>query len=343
MEKEDIDMLKLFIAISPFTLKQIMGELVFSTYFKKKNNFVIRLFLSIIIQVSISTILYEVGEAFGAESIMNGINGWYCPAINLHRSFFNGRVFEYYSEDPVLSGKLAASVISGAGNKGMFCYVKHFALNDTETGRDALTNFWADEQTMRELYLKAFEIAFKEATMTIRYYDENYQLTEKTMRAATATMPAQNCVGTNLGHANYNLLTNVLRKEWGFQGMVVSDFWVWNGNNLRDLCLRSGCDSYLCIYMPAMWTLVDYDSPTARNVMRNAIHNIAYVTANSNAMQNYAPGAIQKISMSPWKKALYALDVIYVLLLAGAITWMVKRAKDDKAHPEKYKHKVKKA
>ena len=96
-------------------------------------------------------LIYEVGAAFGQESLQNGINGWYCPAINLHRSVFNGRVFEYYSEDPVLSGKLAAAVISGAGDQGMFCYVKHFALNDTDTGRDRLSNFWADEQTMREL------------------------------------------------------------------------------------------------------------------------------------------------------------------------------------------------
>ena len=226
---------------------------------------------------------------------------------------------------------------------GMFCYVKHFALNDTDTGRDALTNFWADEQTMRELYLKAFEIAFKEARMTIRYYDETGTMTERTMRAATAVMPAQNCVGTVVGHANYNLLTNVLRHEWGFQGMVVSDYWVWSGNNLRDLCLRSGCDTYLCMYMPLMWTLEDYDSPTARSVMRTAIHNIAYTTANSNAMQGYAPGAVQKTAISPWKLGLYIVDAMYVLLLAGAIFWMVHRAKDDKLHPEKYKHKIKKA
>ena len=287
-------------------------------------------------------LIYEVGEAFGAESLMNGINGWYCPAINLHRSFFNGRVFEYYSEDPVLSGKLATSVISGAGDMGMFCYVKHFALNDTDTGRDALTNFWADEQTMRELYLKAFEIAIKEARMTIRYYDEAGEMSEKTMRAATAVMPAQNCVGTVVGHANYDLLTNVLRREWGFQGLVVSDYWVWDGNNLRDLCLRSGCDSYLCMYMPVMWTLEDYDSATSRSVMRGAIHNIAYTAANSNTMQGYAPGAVQKISMSSWKKALYAVDAVVALLLVLAIVKMVRRQKDDDQHPEKYRHRVKK-
>lgn len=285
-------------------------------------------------------LIYEVGAAFGQESLQSGINGWYCPAINLHRSAFNGRVFEYYSEDPVLSGKLAAAVISGAGDQGMFCYVKHFALNDTETGRDRLTNFWADEQTMRELYLRSFEIAIKEARMTIRYYDEGGNMVEKTMRAATAVMPAQNCVGTTVGHANYALLTGVLRQEWGFQGMVVSDYWVWADNPLRDLCLRTGCDTYLCMYIPAMWSLTDYDSPTARSVMRNAIHNIAFTVANSNTMQGMAPGALIKTAMSPWMKMLIAADVVIGLLAAGGVAWIVLRSKQEKAHPEMFRQKA---
>ena len=288
-------------------------------------------------------LIYEVGAAFGQESLQNGINGWYCPAINLHRSVFNGRVFEYYSEDPVLSGKLAAAVISGAGDQGMFCYVKHFALNDTDTGRDRLSNFWADEQTMRELYLKAFEIAIEEARMTIRYYDESGEMTSRTMRAATAVMPAQNCVGTTVGHANYALLTNILRKEWGFKGMVVSDYWVWGDNALRDLCLRTGCDTYLCIYMPVMWNVNDYDSATARSVMRSAIHNIAYTVANSNTMQGMAPGAVQKVHMSPWQIGLYIADAVIALLLIGGVLLMVRRAKAEKAHPEQFKRKVKKS
>lgn len=285
-------------------------------------------------------LIYEVGAAFGQESLQSGINGWYCPAINLHRSVFNGRVFEYYSEDPVLSGKLAAAVISGAGDQGMFCYVKHFALNDTDTGRDKLSNFWADEQTMRELYLRPFETAIEEARMTIRYYDGDGTMTEKTMRAATAVMPAQNCVGTTVGHANYPLLNNVLREEWGFQGMVVSDYWVWGENSLRDLCLRTGCDTYLCMFMPAVWGLTDYDSPTARSVMRTALHNIGYAVANSNAMQGVAPGAMMKTAMSPWVKLLIGADVVIGALLAGGVVWIVLRAKQEKAHPKQFKQKA---
>lgn len=285
-------------------------------------------------------LIYEVGQVFGQESLQNGINGWYCPAINLHRSPFSGRVFEYYSEDPVLSGKLAAAVISGAGDQGMFCYVKHFAVNDTETGRDRLANFWADEQTMRELYLRSFEIAIKDAKMTISYYDQDGTLATRTMRAATAIMPAQNCVGTTVGHANYALLNNVLRNEWGFQGMVVSDYWVWGDNALRDLCLRTGCDTYLCMYIPAMWNLTDYDSATARSVMRAAIHNICYTVANSNAMQGFVPGAMQKTTMSPWMKMLIGADVVVVLLTAGGIFWIIRRTKQEKANPELFKRKA---
>lgn len=284
-------------------------------------------------------LLYQVGAAFGQESLAHGINGWYCPAINLHRSFFSGRVFEYYSEDPVLSGKLAARVISGAGDQGMYCYIKHFALNETETGRAELISTWADEQTMRELYFKAFEIAIKEARMTVNYYDENGNMTSAVRRAATAAMASQNGVGTVVGECNYALLTELLRGEWGFEGMVISDYWVWNGDNLRDLALRSGCDTYLCLYMSAMWNISDYDSPTARTAMRNAIHNIAYAVVNSNAMQGIAPGGMQKISMSPRQKGLIAADVVVVLLLAGGVFWMVRRTGEEKRHPELFRQR----
>lgn len=284
-------------------------------------------------------LLYEVGVAFGQEALQNGINGWYCPAINLHRSVFSGRVFEYYSEDPVLSGKLAAQVISGAGNQGMFCYLKHFVLNDTETGRALLGSYWADEQTMRELYMKAFEIAIEEAMMTIKYYDENGDMQEKTMRAATAVMPTQTCVGTIVGECNYALLQNVLRGEWGFQGVAVSDYWVWADNSLRDLALRSGCDTYLCMAMSAMWSLDDYDSATARNVMRNAIKNLCYTAVNSNVMQGVAPGAVVKETIQPWKIGVIVLDIVTVMILVLAIVVMIHREKDERLHPEKYKQK----
>ena len=282
-------------------------------------------------------LMREVGQAFGKESLAHGISGWYAPAINLHRSMFSGRVFEYMSEDPVLSGNIAAQMISGAGDEGMFCYLKHFALNETETGRSSLISTWADEHTMRELYMKAFEIAIKNAKMTIQYYDENGTMTTRTMRAATAVMAAQNGVGTVVGHCNYPLLTNVLRGEWGFEGMVISDYWVWNGDNHRDYALRAGCDSYLCMNMPMMWSISDYDSATSRNAMRHAIKNICYAVVNSNAMQGMAPGATLKVTMSPWKKGLVAADIVVVLLILLGIFKIYRRYKLAEQYPERFK------
>ena len=286
-------------------------------------------------------ILYEIGMAFGEESLQHGINGWYCPAINLHRSQFSGRIFEYYSEDPVLSGKLAARVISGAGDAGMFCYVKHFALNDTETGRASLVATWADEQTFRELYLKPFEIAFKEATSTLKYVD-NGEVKEKEFKSATAVMAAQNCIGTVVGECNRALLVDLLRGEWGFEGMVVSDYWVWGPDNLRDYALRSGCDTYLCMNMPFAWSIVDYESATARTAMRTAIHNIAYTVVNSNAFEGAAPGDVVKQHVSPWVYLWIILDVVIGCIIILLITLMVRRARDEKIHPESYKRKQKK-
>lgn len=283
-------------------------------------------------------LLYEVGTALGKEGLAHGISGWYSPGINLHRSFFSGRVFEYYSEDPVLSGLLAERVVSGAGDQGLYCYLKHFALNDTETGRAALICTWADEQTMRELYLKPFELAIKGARMTIRYTtDDAGTVGERTMRAATAVMAAQDGVGTQLGHTNYALLTEVLRNEWGFEGMVISDYWVWSGDNHRDLALRVGCDSFLCMSVPAMWSISDYDSPTARAAMRKAIHNIAYAVVNSNALQGMAPGSRTVTETSPWQYGVWGLDAVAALLVAGGVALMVRRTRDEREHPERYK------
>ncbi len=285
-------------------------------------------------------LLYEVGAAFAQEAMANGVSGWYSPGINLHRNAFSGRIFEYYSEDPLLSGKLAAACVSGAGDNGLVTYLKHFALNEMETNRAALGNVWATEQAMRELYMKSFEIAVKEAKMTIKYtVDEDGNTAEKVMRAATGIMPAQNSIAGTLGTVNRNLLQNVLRGEWGYRGMIISDYWVWNDNDLRDLAVRSGCDAYLCMNIPIAWTMNDYTSATSRTAMRTAIKNISYTLANSNTVQNAAPGTTFKTSMPTWHKLVIALQVVIYALIALYIFCLVRRIKDEKAHPENYKQK----
>lgn len=286
-------------------------------------------------------LVYEMAAAFGQESLQHQINGWYAPAINLHRSAFSGRVFEYYSEDPLISGKMAAAAISGAGDQGMYCYLKHFALNETDTGRSRLICTWADEQTMRELYLRAFEIAFREGRMTVRYSDGNGGLTSTVRRAGNAVMASQTCLGTQLGHTNYALLTELLRGEWGFEGMVISDYWVWSGDNHRDLALRAGCDTYLCMPMSLMWSISDYDSATSRVAMREAIHNTAYTVVNSSAMQGVAPGGTVRVSPASWQYAIWAFTGVGLALIAWRIWRMVQRGKDELEHPDWYKRSAK--
>lgn len=235
-----------------------------------------------------------------------------------------------------MSGKLASAFISGAANKGMFCYMKHFALNDTETNRPNQLHSWADEQTIRELYLKAFEIPVKEAKYSLNYIaDVNGTMTSKTMRATTAIMACQNEVGAYYGHCNYTLLTTVLRGEWGFNGVVVSDYFD-NEESNRDFALRAGCDTYLSASTVG---INDYTSATARSVMRNAIHRLCYTVVNSNAMQGMAPGSIVYYDISPWKIALIVADVSIGVIVLGCITWMILRTLDEKKHPENYKTK----
>lgn len=286
-------------------------------------------------------LMYEVGRMFGQEAMETGVSGWYSPAINLHRSPFSGRVFEYYSEDPVLTGKIASAVVSGAGDAGMFCYIKHFALNDQETNREFFLHTWATEQSMRELYLKAFEIPFKEARMTISYIvDQDGTRAEKTMRAATAVMASQNDIGATIAHANYALLTSLLRGEWGFTGLVHTDMYVWAGEkNMFDLTFRAGSDTFLTF--EAMSGIVDKDSPTAHAVMRRALHDISYTIANSAAMQGTAPGSITVYSTSPWRIALIAADVVVGVVLALGVVWIVLRTQDEKKHSERYKSSLK--
>jgi beta-glucosidase len=146
---------------------------------------------------------YEVGQSMAFEASKSGINGWYAPGVNLHRSNYNGRNYEYYSEDPLISGNLAAATIRGAKSGGLYCYLKHFALS--EEGDNAKgVDTWTTEQTLRELYLKPFEIAVK--------------------AGANGIMTAFNRVGAVWAGANYDLCTEILRNEWGFKGSVVTDW-----------------------------------------------------------------------------------------------------------------------
>ena len=201
------------------------------------------------------------GTAFGAEAAANHVVGLYAPGMNIHRTPFSGRNFEYYSEDGLLSGKMGAAMVQGVDSQGVYTYIKHFALNDQESNRLSVS-VWANEQSIREIYLKPFELSVKEG-------------------GTTAVMSSYSRLGNTWAGASKALLTDVLRNEWGFHGMVVTNSAMGNTNWMDvNLAIRAGGDMMLCL----MGVKLDSSSNTAQQAMRRACHNILYTQANSIAI-----------------------------------------------------------
>ena len=275
---------------------------------------------------------YEMGACIASEAKTHDVQGWYAPGVNLHRSPFGGRNFEYFSEDPLITGKMGAGVISGAQQNGLYTYVKHFALNEQETNRITSTT-WADEQTMRELYFKAFEICVKDSAYDLTYYDGNVG-EKKTVRrnACTALMTGMNSIGADFCGNSYALLTELLRAEWGFRGMVVTDMTLPNEFKSLEEGYRVGND----VWMYLTKTPMDFSTPTAKWAARRAVHNICYAIVNSGAYDHVAPGEYIYYDISPWAMWLIVANVMIWLVVAGMVVWMLLRTFDEKKHPEKY-------
>lgn len=272
-------------------------------------------------------LMREMGEMLGQEALSNGITGWYAPGINLQRTPYGGRNFEYFSEDPVLSGRSAAALISGAYSEGgLVAYLKHFILNETDDNRSGVS-IWVNEQAMRQLYLKPFELAVKNAKGTETYYNAQSDNREEIeVSACRAIMTAMCYVGTESPTNSYRLLTNVLRNEWGFRGMVLTDM---NGGSLlrnKNVGYRVGNDIWMTFRMEEL----DFSSPTAQWCARNAVHNVAYVVVNSNSYNNVKPGATAYYDMSPWQRTLYIADVAVGILCLAGVAWMVLRQRSSK-------------
>ncbi len=299
-------------------------------------------------------LLEEIGRAVGSEGAVNGMTGWYAPGLNTHRSPFGGRNFEYFSEDPFLAGKLCAREVSGAADYGVFCYIKHFAMNDQEAFArswccgmhmdESLDRYknpewilmtWATEQTMREIYLKAFEIAIKEATTDLVYLDENgQQQTVENFRAATGVMTAFSCVGNTWSGGNNALLQTVLRDEWGFDGTALTDY-ALHDFMYPDQMIRNGGTACL---QSNRKNFVDQKNPSATTVtyLQKATHEMCYMVANSNAMNGVAPGTEIHYSLAPWEMGCAVGIGVTGLLFAAAIVGSVLRARDEKRRPELY-------
>ncbi len=203
---------------------------------------------------------YQMGEAVGKEARAYGIQGWYAPGMNIHRTAQGGRNFEYFSEDPVLSGKMAASMINGAQDQGIIAFMKHFALNDQETNARSGNLIWANEQAIRELYLKPFEIAVKESS-------------------PLGAMSSFSIIGTKWAGANPVLLNDVLRKEWGFDGFVSSDA-VFGFMKAPDAVV-AGNDLMLDILTPSkneelLKEAYEKDPSGIANGLRTSVHHVLY-------------------------------------------------------------------
>lgn len=238
---------------------------------------------------------YEMGVVFGKEANEWGVSGIYGPSMNIHRTPFNGRNFEYYSEDGFLSGKIAAGIVSGLRSKNVYAYIKHFALYD-QTSYAFGASMWSNEQAMREIYLKPFEIAVKEGE-------------------AFALMSSYNRIGSTWTGGSYALLTEVLRNEWGFRGMVITDWFTPEVMN-ADQGIYAGNDLMLITYTGSE---PQDTSNAGKQAMRNACHNILYTVANSNAV------IIDNPSIFPyWFVGLIVIDI---LALIGVILFYIRRSK----------------
>ena len=270
----------------------------------------------------------QMGQMLGNEALLKGINGWYAPAANLHRSPFAGRNFEYYSEDPYLSGVMMTAVANGVAEKGVYTTLKHFALNEMENER--VNNgpaTWASEQTIRELYLKPFEMAVKNITMEVPYLSDDNGTIATTTVGAGGIMSSFNRIGAVWAGGHHALMTDVLRGEWGFEGFGISGFNLYPYMNPNQ-SISAGTDLTLT-FQPSK-SFQDTTSAKAVTDIRNATHNILYTVANSNAMNGLAPGATVSYTPPQWRYVQVAITAAVGLLVLGGATLVVLRVRKHK-------------
>lgn len=278
---------------------------------------------------------YFVGEdglkadgSYGKHNYNGIISGWYAPAMNIHRTPFAGRNFEYYSEDGFISGELALETSVACAEKGVYAYIKHFALNDQENHRSSVATF-SNEQAIREIYLKPFQTCIEQRKntpiMVQRYSEEKdpetgefvAKFTKEMVEipAVMGVMTAFNRIGCTWAGGNYNLITGVLRNEWGFNGSVITDY--DNGGYMNtEQCLRAGGDLKLTAYGSNVY--VNINNAASQYYARQAMKHVLYTTVNSNAMNGYVHGV--KVAGMPF--AYYKLIIMAVwFIFIGLGAW----------------------
>lgn len=258
----------------------------------------------------------KIGAAIGQEFANAKNYGWYGPAMNLHRSAFSGRNYEYYSEDAVLSGKFASAEVNGAARYGVYAFIKHFAGNDQETNRCAFLLTYMTEQTLRENVLKPFETVVK-----------NFDFDHYVM----GMMTSYNWLGTVPTISNHELLTDVLRGEWGFIGTVISDYNGSYGFQISDAAVRAGNDLMLGYGMSESNKFEDTGAATLVLAMRQACKNILYTVGNSGYCAD--PTAVMEEEGADNMTRLFTTVNVSVctaaalIELAVVVRWLLKRKK----------------
>ena len=233
------------------------------------------------------------GECMGKISQEMGAEGWYAPGMNTHRTAFGARNYEYFSEDGILSGNMGAKAVEGARKYGVYSYIKHFAMYE---GNAKMVSVWSNEQAIREIYLKPFEISVKQG-------------------GANAVMVSWSFLGDKWTGECSNLMNTVLRDEWGFRGMALTDFFRNNGHGFMnaDAALANGVDAMLSTFNGEENNVANPEHPTSVLQMRNACKNVMYTVVSSWAYD----GEHEETGMENWKKAGIGIDIVIALFMAG--------------------------
>lgn len=238
-------------------------------------------------------LMNELGEAIGEEGTIGDkatgqpYSSIYAPGVNIHRSPFGGRCSEYFSEDPFISGMMGAAEVQGIQSRGVLPTVKHFVANEQETHRSIGGDLsWLSEQALREIYLKPFEYTVK-------------------LGETRGIMTSFNRIGTRWTGGDYRLLTEVLRNEWGFNGLVICDFNTIPQYMIPRMMFYAGGSLDLATQQSAMWTDCDTSDAGDAIVLMRAVKDVMYALVNSNAMNAEVIGYNPPI----WQEYLHWINI----------------------------------
>ena len=268
-------------------------------------------------------LMKEVGVSMGNDCLAGEVMFLYGTGNNIHRTSFCGRNFEYYSEDGFLSGEICAAEVAGIESKGIGVLMKHCALNDFETNRLGV-NVWCNEQALREIYLKAFQTPIEDAD-------------------ANGVMTAYNRIGTIWAGGDYNLVTNVLRNEWGCEGKIITDN---SGSpscsymNAADCVLAGG--SIFDAMLSREDHFYEYENDAVIvNAMREASHRNLYAMANGAGMNGIGPDTEIEVKTLPALALVQKLTVVFVILfIVSVVLTIVKTRNYKKNNPKPVREKM---